>query len=100
MNKTKNTDEILRDIVSVIEPLLHPEKIILFGSRASGKAKKYSDFDIALQGSEMSTRKKRLAQDALDKKIGIFSADLINLDRTDKEFREQILKKGRIIYER
>lgn len=99
MNKIKNEDEILQDIINVIESYLHPKRIILFGSRASGKAKKYSDFDIAVESTEMNTRNKRLALEAIDEKAGIFSVDLIDINRADREFRDYILKKGRIIYE-
>ncbi len=41
-----HTDKILKGIVSSIVRIAHPDKIILFGSRATGKAKKDSDYDV------------------------------------------------------
>lgn len=86
-------------IVSFVVSHLHPERIILFGSRAAGKGKKYSDFDIALEGVEMGIREERLLKEALDEKLGVFSIDLINLDKVDSEFKEMVLESGRVIYE-
>ena len=88
------------NIVNIIISYLHPERIILFGSRAEGKGKRYSDFDIALEGIAVDIRRERLLKEALDEKLGIFSVDLINLDKADKGFRKIVLEKGRIIYER
>lgn len=90
---------LITDIIGLIVSHLHPEKIILFGSRASGKKKKYSDFDIAIQGVEIGVREERLLKEALDEKLGIFSLDLINLDKVDSEFREIVIEKGKVIYE-
>jgi len=91
--------EIIDSIVSLIKDYLHPKRIILFGSRASGKGKKYADFDIAVEGIEMDIRRERLLKDALDEKLGIYTVDLINLDKADAEFKKLILEKGRVIYE-
>ena len=79
---------------------LNPGKIILFGSRATGKGKEYSDFDIAVEGAEMNLRKERLLKDTLDEKLGIFMLDLINLDKVDHGFKKIILETGTVVYER
>ncbi len=41
-------EKILKNIVSSIVEIADPDKIILFGSRASGKARKDSDYDICV----------------------------------------------------
>jgi predicted nucleotidyltransferase len=43
-----HTDKVLENIVSQIVRIAHPDKIILFGSRAIGKAKKDSDYDVLI----------------------------------------------------
>ncbi len=85
-------------IVNLVKDYVRPKRILLFGSRACGKGKKYSDFDIAVEGAEMDIRKERSLKDALDDKLGIFTFDLINLDKVDDEFRKIVLRNGRIIY--
>jgi predicted nucleotidyltransferase len=90
---------MINDITDVIKTYLHPRKILLFGSRAMGREKRYSDFDIAVEGADMDIRKERLIKETLDQKLGIFSIDLIDLDRTDADFRELVLKTGKVLYE-
>lgn len=99
-----NTEEqkeqkIIHTIINIINDYVQPKKIFLFGSRARDKNKLYSDFDIAFEGVEMNIRTERLLKDALDEKLGIFTADLINIDKVDPKFKELILKTGKIIYE-
>lgn len=91
--------KVINNIVNTVRDYLHPERIILFGSRVYGKGKQYSDFDIAVEGAEIDIRKERLLKDALDERVGILTVDLINLDKVDREFKRLILKHGRVIYE-
>jgi len=67
-----NEQSLIDNIVSLVISHLCPKKIILFGSRAVGKGRQYSDFDIAVEGIEMDIRKERLLKDALDERLGIF----------------------------
>ncbi len=64
-----------------------------------GRSRRYSDFDVALEGVAMSHRRERELKDALDARLGIFSVDLLCLDKVDPEFKALILEEGRIIYE-
>ena len=91
--------EVLTDIVTLIRDFLHPRRIIIFGSRVSGRGREYSDFDIAVEGAEMNIRNERLLKDALDDKLGIITVDLINLDKVDSKFKQLVLKTGKVIYE-
>jgi uncharacterized protein len=91
--------ELLDLIVSIVKEHVDPKRIILFGSRATGKCREYSDFDIAVEGVEISIRRERLLKEALDQELGIYSVDLINLDTVDPEFKKLILEQGKVIYE-
>jgi predicted nucleotidyltransferase len=101
MKKEKHREEekVIAEIVSIITAHLRPKRIFLFGSRALGIGRRYSDFDVALEGVAMSHRRERELKDALDLRLGIFSVDLLCLDKVDPEFKALILDKGRIIYE-
>lgn len=90
--------EVIDSIVCIIRTHVHPKRIILFGSRASGKGKRYSDFDIAVEGAEMTIRNERIVKETLDEKLGIYTVDLINLDKVDSEFKKLVLEKGKVIY--
>ena len=96
---TGTEKKLVPEIISIIKDHIRPKRIILFGSRTSGTKKEYSDFDIAIEGVEMDIRKERLLKDALDEKLGIFTVDLINLDKVDQMFKKLVLEKGKIIYE-
>ena len=93
------TQELINTIINIVREHLHPKRIILFGSRATGKAQKYSDFDIAVEGVEMDIRKERLLKEYLDEKMGIYTVEVIDLDKVDEGFKQLVLKTGRVIYE-
>jgi uncharacterized protein len=93
------TQELINTIISIVKEHLHPKRIILFGSRATGKAQKYSDFDIAVEGVEMDIRKERLLREDLDEKMGIYTVEVIDLDKADEGFKRLVLKTGKSIYE-
>jgi Nucleotidyltransferase domain. len=42
-------EKIINDVVYVLVEKLQPEKILLFGSRAKGENKPYSDIDLAVE---------------------------------------------------
>lgn len=97
--ETLDTAKIIDVIIETIRRYLNPSRIILFGSRAEGGGKRYADFDIAVEGVKMDIRKERLLKDAFDEKLGIFTVDLISLDKVDIEFKKLVLDKGKVIYE-
>jgi len=89
----------IAEIIHTITELAQPEQIILFGSRAHGTAHRYSDYDIALAGVDMDHRTERCLKEALDDRLGIFTVDLINIDKVDREFKDIIVQSGVIVYE-
>jgi predicted nucleotidyltransferase len=95
MQSEKNVSRIVRTVTE----LVRPKRIILFGSRARGAANRYSDYDIALSGADMDHRTERRLREALDERLGIFTVDLIDMDKADPEFRKIILENGIVVYE-
>ncbi|MBI3393322.1 MAG: nucleotidyltransferase domain-containing protein [Nitrospirae bacterium] len=96
--RTRSTEDLLREIVDVVVSRVHPKRIILFGSRASGRARAYADFDLAVEGVAMDARTERLLKETLDEKAGIFTVDLVVLDKVEPEFREIVIQTGRVVY--
>ncbi|MDD5622252.1 MAG: nucleotidyltransferase domain-containing protein [Actinomycetota bacterium] len=93
-------EEILGRIVSLLKKDIKPERIFLFGSRAAGKYNPGSDFDIAVDGKKVDARRIRELKEKMEEVSGLHKVDLIFLESIDREFKDIILKRGRIPYER
>ncbi|HEY84451.1 MAG TPA: nucleotidyltransferase domain-containing protein [Chloroflexi bacterium] len=99
MQPKQYPEENIAKIVHLIAGKIHPRRIIWFGSRAQGKTQPYADYDIAFEGVEMTHRTERHLKDLLDQQLGIFSVDLVNLDKADPQFKEIVEQTGKIVYE-
>jgi len=69
--------EVLQMTVGIVTKELMPSRIFLYGSRASGKHRPGSDFELAVDASKPPFRK----------------------EREEPSFRELILSTGKLIYE-
>ena len=70
-------------------------KVYLFGSRATGRAHRFSDIDIAVLPLEpVPGRVFAEARADLEESNILYSVDLVNLSETDAKFRERVLKEG------
>lgn len=96
----KREESIIDDVVSLLRKDIGPDRILLFGSRAEEKHNPGSDFDIALDGKKISVRKMRELREKLEEISGLHKVDIIFLESVDKEFKDIVLKKGKILYER
>ena len=96
----KREEEILDKIVSLLKEDLKPGKILLFGSRAGKRYNPGSDFDIGLDGKKVDVRKMRELKEKLEEISGLYKVDIIFLESVEKEFKDIILKRGKILYER
>jgi len=62
MSRTVNAhteEEMLTVIKNILLEWLEPERILLFGSRATGNHTQHSDFDIAVEGAKATFRELR-----------------------------------------
>jgi predicted nucleotidyltransferase len=100
MDDTALKGEKLSMIKDIIVKAVDPKCIYLFGSRAEGTNKYYSDFDIAIKGAKDSFRTMRKVRQKLDEALGIHSVDVIQMEQVSDKFRELIEEKGKTIYER
>ena len=99
-------EDILDEIVKRIIEIVHPRKIILFGSAARGEMGQNSDFDLlVIVPSGMHRR--RTAQKIYRNLIGVgFASDIIVITEDDiKQFKDNIgmvirpaLEEGRVLY--
>lgn len=93
------TDIIFDEIIKAVRAFSDPEKIILFGSRASETGTERSDIDIAVMDPEVTDRQMRRIRAAADDIRTLHRIDVVWLNNVSEEFRREILSTGKIIYE-
>ena len=93
--------KLVEQIVSAILSRKNAEKIVLFGSRAKGDAKKGSDVDIAVFGKDWNDMDINLAKNIIEENIKTpVKFDLLNFYAlTKNKLKKDIMEQGRIIYE-
>ena len=96
----KREKEVLDKIVLILKEKLNPSLIILFGSRAGEKHNTGSDFDIALDGNKIDVREMRKLKEKLEEISGLYRVDLIFLESVDSNFKNIIIRRGKILYGR
>ena len=92
--------EVFNGVIQILKKDLHPNKIILFGSRAKGNYAKTSDFDFAVDKEKPTTTKRWQISDEVDEIAGLYKVDIVYLNSVDKGFKNIVLKTGKIVYER
>jgi type I restriction enzyme S subunit len=84
--------EIVKKILAETVP---DAKVFVFGSRATGIAKKHSDLDLALKGSAVVDKKiLRSLAVAFEESDLPFRVDIIDLNATKENFRTIIEKQA------
>ena len=101
------SDKILQNILNRLILISNPDKIILFGSRAMGKAKKDSDYDVLVL--KKFARKKALRKKLyrLGLNVGVPVDMLVNTPNGFEKLKEKsyyvysdISKYGIVVYEK
>jgi len=98
--------ELSRFVALLIEHF-SPEKIILFGSLATGEIEEWSDLDlVVIQHTDLPfLERSKAALRLLRPRVGVdvlvyTPQEFEQLCRERRFFREEILRKGKVIYER
>ncbi len=91
----------LQLILGVINNFEEIDKVIIFGSRATGKNKPGSDIDLALIGDKLTSLSVNRVSSALDDLPLPYMFDLINYHEVNNEFlKKKIDEEGKLFYER
>jgi uncharacterized protein len=108
----KKQDNMISEMVETIVETVKPEKVILFGSRAKGKARKDSDVDLLIIESESFSGKKSRFQEMarVSRSLSRFRVPIDLLIYSREEIRRwknsinhiiaHALREGKIVYER
>ncbi|MDP2909815.1 MAG: nucleotidyltransferase domain-containing protein [bacterium] len=95
----------LKKVLSIFKSYKKIGLVYLFGSRATGKVGPLSDYDFAVYLDEKDSKKRFDARLELMGKISrVFKTDAIDLciinDIKSPEFKYNIVKEGKVIFER
>jgi predicted nucleotidyltransferase len=101
-------DDILQEIVRRIIETAHPDKIILFGSRARGNARPDSDFDLVVikESDEPAHRRDAslyLALAGLNAPVDVMMftpAEVRDWSPVPQAFITTAFREGKVLYER
>jgi len=75
-------------------------QVVLFGSRAQGKAKSRSDFDLGVVGDTPLPLADFFAiEDMLEELPTLYRIDWVDFARVSERFRKQALQNAEVIYE-
>ena len=88
----------LGDIEKVVKEIFKDKKVkvYIFGSRARGDNTPRSDLDLGFLSEEDISYELSLLREILEESNLTFFVDVVDLSRTSEEFRESVLKEGRL----
>jgi predicted nucleotidyltransferase len=91
----------IRRVVGLGVRAVDPDKVILYGSRARGDARKDSDYDLAFVfPGGRHDRWVRFVVDLDDAAVTLLPVDLLDWNEASGSLREQIGREGIVVYER
>ncbi len=83
--------EQLKIVCNILARHLPGREVLIFGSRATGRAKPHSDIDLVIMGDELlPVTTIRILRDAFDDSDLPFQVDLVEWAGTSEEFRKVI----------
>ena len=88
--------EILDEVRRIILRYAKPERIYLYGSRATGEATETSDIDIAYSDKEFKDN--FLIEEEVKKLPTLIKIDIKNIALTEERFRNRVVATGRVLY--
>ena len=98
--KPLTDEQIISEVVRIVKKYLPDVRIILFGSRAKGSDRPNSDFDFAIDtNKKVSATVKFSILDELEALPTLKLIDIIYLNEVDEEFKEIVLKTGKVVYD-
>lgn len=89
-------EEIIAQVTKIILKHSKPERIWLYGSRASGEAKDSSDIDIAFDDKDCKADWQ--IEEEIEKLQTLIKIDVKNIAHTEERFRQRVLSTGRVLY--
>jgi predicted nucleotidyltransferase len=93
------TNEEINKVISIFAKYPAIEKAVIYGSRAKGNYKQYSDIDIVLIGTNLNLPTQQLIEADLDDLLLPYKFDLSVLDRIkNSDLLNHIARMGKVFY--
>lgn len=95
-NIAKTSEKIERQIKNIIFRFLDRQKyqVFIFGSRATGKSRKFSDYDIGILGKKpVLSEDKILIEEALEESDIPYKVEIIDFSSVSDKFKKMALAK-------
>ena len=100
MNREEQVKLMISDVMRRFAPQLRRHRVVLFGSRAAGKARQRSDFDVGVIGDEpLPIKVFYEIDDMLENLPTLYRIDWVDLNRAASSLRERALAKTEVIFE-
>jgi len=99
MKNGLSQDELAR-IRAILETVPSVEKAVLFGSRATGLARRGSDVDIMLYGDKLKMSDIMQISSLLEETTLPYQFDLIRYDVENSALLEHVRQYGKVIFQR
>lgn len=88
-------ESVYQKLMNYFEEKSYVYKVILFGSRAKKNAKYNSDIDLAILCNE---KYKSTIVEEIDELVGVYSTDIVFLDKIGEDIKKQVMEYGIEIY--
>lgn len=99
MNKSGLSDQIILALKQLFSQAGSIEQVLLYGSRAKGSFKPYSDIDLAVFGKDLTSREFTALWSGIEDLPIIFKLDLLHWDTLENtELKSRILRDGKLFY--
>lgn len=104
MNRATPRESQVRDMIAEVmrrnARRLRGHRVFVFGSRASGRARPNSDFDIGVIGQQaLSTQDYFAIEDDLDALPTLYKIDWVDFNRASPRFVERALRQIEVIHQ-
>ncbi len=95
------TEEEIKKIISIFSKYPAVKSAIIFGSRAKGNYRQYSDIDIALTGTDLSLTTQQLIESEIDDLLLPYKFDFAILEKIKNlNLINHIERVGKLLYSR
>ena len=100
MTREEQIKTMIANVMRQFSSQLRGHRVLLFGSRAGGKARQRSDFDIGVIGNEpLPVKVFYEIDDMLENLPTLYRIDWVDLNNAAPSLRERALENAEVIYE-
>ncbi len=90
----------VQTVVQLLAHELQPKSVVLFGSRARGKHRPNSDFDLCVVGRTQSDQHFHQLLSRIDEDpLSLYALDIVEFEKLNRNYQQQIQAEGITLYD-